>query len=468
MITMNRPGILFSIIRLLAGLPSRESASALLAVVLLALIPISFTACTSYGPHSIDLMPAPDIYDQSGLNPFSDRNPISKEATIDILFATDREPATEDNEEKFYRNERGYLLRLGVGNVQLGAKNITWDELKRVSLLKKRTDKFPLQVNKIHDLGILDTSFSVFDPPEMLAEQSITPANQFAGLINEKLARSQRKDVYVYVHGFKVNFENPLLVASELWHYLGYRGAFIAFAWPSTPSVWAYASDLETASLSSRNLRLLLEFVAKETDAENIHILGYSAGSRLVVQALGDLALMHFNTTKKTINEKLKIKHVILVGSDVDRDIFGNAFLDGLLKVPQNLSIYVSEIDEALGMSFWFFARPRLGQLVPEKPLDETAVDLLRKLDDLDFINVTKAEGAGTGNGHAYFRKSPWASSDILTTLLLDLKPSQRGLVRTEDVPIWTFPFDYISRLRSALQVMKKSGNEDRALVDPN
>ena len=53
------------------------------------------------------------------------------------------------------------------------------------------------------------------------------------------------------------------------------------------------------------------------------------------------------------------------------------------------------------------------------------------------------------GNGHGYFRQSPWASSDILATLAYDLQPADRGLVRATDSPIWTFPTDYIERLRT-------------------
>jgi hypothetical protein len=46
----------------------------------------------------------------------------------------------------------------------------------------------------------------------------------------------------------------------------------------------------------------------------------------------------------------------------------------------------------------------------------------------IDQPPVTDAEGARTGNDHRYFRKSPWASSDILMMLMYGLTPEQRGL----------------------------------------
>ncbi|MEJ2604719.1 MAG: hypothetical protein P8172_15805, partial [Gammaproteobacteria bacterium] len=65
------------------------------------------------------------------------------------------------------------------------------------------------------------------------------------------------------------------------------------------------------------------------------------------------------------------------------------------------------------------------------------------------------AEGSTTGNGHAYFRASPWVSSDILMTLLYDLPPQERGLVRSPSMPMWIFPEDYPRRMREALASSK-------------
>jgi hypothetical protein len=63
----------------------------------------------------------------------------------------------------------------------------------------------------------------------------------------------------------------------------------------------------------------------------------------------------------------------------------------------------------------------------------------------------TDTPGADSGNGHAYFRKSPWTSSDILVMLTFDLKPQERGLEQAGGQPIWTFSPNYIQTLRTAL-----------------
>jgi esterase/lipase superfamily enzyme len=417
----------------------------LIALILL----LGLAACASKKLYEINLMPAPDIYEEGVINPFTDTDPMENIPYSGILYATDR--AVAHGEDHFYLNERGQVLRLGVGEIELGIEGITWEEAKRISLLKNRTKKYPLRVTTVREFGILVDSFTVFTDPELKESSTRQTAKQYAAAINKKLATSQRKDIYIYVHGFKVVFENPLLVTAELWHFLGYDGTFIAYAWPATPSSLAYASDAETAAVSSRNLRIFLEYLARETEAERIHIIGYSAGTRVVLTALNQIALLYHDHSKTIIQEKLRIGHVILVGSDFDRRLFGAFVNEGLLKVPKTLTVYLSATDKALGISKWLFRRERLGQMWNDRTLPPVVDEYLRRTEALILIDVTDAESAAAGNGHAYFRKSPWASSDILMTLMYDLGPDERGLVYAPDLPIWTFPSDYIQRLRTAL-----------------
>ncbi|MEE8055621.1 MAG: hypothetical protein V3T38_06200, partial [Gammaproteobacteria bacterium] len=90
---------------------------------------------------------------------------------------------------------------------------------------------------------------------------------------------------------------------------------------------------------------------------------------------------------------------------------------------------------------------------------------------DISVIDVASAEGSTHGNGHAYFRKSPWASSDILMTLAYDLPPAECGLVRKTGASVWTFPPDYIEHLRAALmkanpEVAKSMSEQGTVLED--
>ncbi len=406
------------------------------------------SACASKPVNEIMLMPAPDVFDQGNWDPFTDRDPIQDIPYGGMLYATDREPAPEEGHH--YRNSRGHVLRLGVAQVNVGKEGMTWEEARRISLLKERPEEYPLKVTAVRELGILDRSINPLTESLADRDQGRATDEQFAAKVNAKLAISKQKDIFIYVHGYKVVFENPLLVASELWHFLGYEGAFIAFAWPSTPSTLAYFSDLETAVLSAGNLRTLIQFLAEQTDARRIHLIGYSAGTRVVAQALGQLALMQTGPDRKDTARELRLGHVILTGSDLDQHLFGAYLVDGILDVVDGLTVYASAKDSALGVSRWVFGRDRLGQIVTGE-LSADAVNYLRQNKNLVIVNATDTPGADMGNGHAYFRQSPWTSSDILATLAFNFKPAQRGLEQVGGNPIWTFSRDYIARLRDAV-----------------
>jgi esterase/lipase superfamily enzyme len=412
------------------------------------MIAITVGACASQPKDQIMLMPAPDVYDQGDWDPFTDRNPIEDIPYGGILYATDREPNRDEG--KYYLDDRGHVLRLGVARITAGKEDMSWEEARRISLLKKRPEDYPLKVSDVREIEILESSINAFTDSQVVQEQRQQPGGRFVADINAKLAISQKKDVFLYVHGYKVVFENPLLVASELWHFLGYEGVFIAFAWPSTPKTTAYFSDLETAALSAGSLRLLIQTLAEKTDAKRIHIIGYSAGTRVVAQALTQLALIYANPQCKGSPEKLRIGHVILTGSDIDLHLFGSYLVDGMLDVVGDITVYASAKDKALGMSQWVFGRERLGQYM-DAVLPQAAENYLLQNSDLVIVNATDAPGTDAGNGHAYFRQSPYTSSDILATLMFDLKPEQRGLERKNGGPIWTFAEDYIDRLRDAL-----------------
>lgn len=423
------------------------------AALLLLSAALALGGCAGTGDYQIDMMPSPEVYEEGSVDPFIGAVPIDELPYEGMLYATDRKPAADGASQHYYLNERGNVLRLGIAEVELARDDVTWKDLRQISILKSSGKDYPIRISNVSEFGVLDRTATELMPPEIFLEASPPASEVFAEKVNAKLARSRSKDVYIYVHGYRAIFENPTLVATELWHYLGYRGVFIAYAWPSTPSRWAYLRDIDTAAGYARHLRIFLEYLAEETDAERIHLVGYSMGTRLVTRAIAQLALMHHEYAAEEIRDKLRIGHVILAGSDLDREVARKYLADGFLEVPQHLSVYMSSRDRALGMSRLLTRRKRLGQMWAEGALAQRVADYLHEREaDLSVIYVAAAEGATTGNGHAYFRDSPWVSSDILMSLAYDLAPDDRGLARFEEgSPIWTFPSDYIERLRVAL-----------------
>lgn len=334
---------------------------------------------------------------------------------------------------------------------------MTWEQARRISLLKNRTEEYPLEVIGIDEFGTLEQTVP---PADDQTERSPAPGRRFIEEVNERLTVADKKDIYIYVHGYKVSFENPILVAAELWHFLGYNGAFIAYSWPTKPSVWAYFADLDNAVNSARYLRTLVIDLAHKTDAERIHVIGYSAGTRLVSRMLADLGIYAYRMDHEEIDRAVKLGNLILIGSDVDQDVLAGYLLDGGLRVADSLTLYVSEADSALKFSRRMFrGRERAGELLDRAPLNPRAKAFMDAHPKLRIIDVTKAAGGTRGSGHSYFRSSPWVSSDLLMTLLYGLPPEERGLVKEKDFPIWGFPPDYVERLRASLERSAHAGH---------
>ena len=423
-----------------------------------ALLFFAINGCASLPIDQVNLMPAPDVFGDGLLNLLPEADPIKNIIPYKgILYATDRRPAGEDDPERYYSNDRGLILRLGVARVVLADRLYGWEYARNISMLKTRTDKLPVKIDSIEEWGLLGSSIPYWVDMDLMYPDSPPPdaTSKFVDAINAQLTLSKKKHVYIYVHGYKVVYENPILIASELWHFMGYQGAFIAYAWPSTPSAFAYIKDSDTSAGYARNLRLLVEAIAEETDVDQIHLIGYSNGTRLVTRALEQLSLIHQGRSAEEIYEKLRIHNVILVGSDLDRGVFTSYLSDGLLNVQKHMTIYMSENDKALGVSQFLTRRKRLGQMFGGEGGEMSSWGrkaLIKYADQISLINVTNAEGASTNNGHGYFRGSPWASSDILMTLYYGLKPKQRGLVDEEGLPMYTFPPDFINRLWDAIE----------------
>ena len=418
----------------------------------LALAFLLLSGCASKVWDEVNLMPAPDVYAEGGLNPLPERDPMALVPYGGILYATDRRPAAETDNEKHYVNDRGQLVRLGVARISLHEADVNWSEVRQISLSKSRPKDYPIRVTGVTEYGILEDTIPGFARREDYGEDLLDGDEEFAAAVNAQLERSQRKHVYIYVHGYKVVFENPMLVAAELWHFLGYDGVMVGYAWPSTPNTWAYFRDTDTSNGYARHLRKFLEFLAEQTIAEEIHIIAYSNGTRLAARAFEQLALMNDGRARAEILTRHRLGNLVMVGSDLDRQVFAAYLADGALDVPQHMSIYVSEKDKALGFSRWLTRRERLGQVIAEERLSTGGRRLLEeRRDHISVIDVSDAEGASTGNGHGYFRNSPWASSDILMMLMYGLKPEQRGLQLKAGMPVYEFPPDYIERLRSAI-----------------
>jgi esterase/lipase superfamily enzyme len=416
----------------------------------LLLLSLAISACAGGSRYKINLMPAPAVFEDGDINPLPKGPPPVSYDDFPMLYATDRKPSADPENRPFYLNQTGFIVRLGQARVKAAPAGTDWETIRRFSLAKNRSGDYPLEILSVNETDTLPSTYSFMtrSVPDIATPDA--QGKKFAELVNQRMAVSNHKEVYIYLHGFRVKFDIPVLVAAELWHFIGYRGAFIAYTWASTPSLFAYLSDLEAAVILARKLRLFFTYLAQETQVEKIHIVGFSAGSRLIVRALDQMALLNAGKTEEDIRRNVKIGNVIIIGGDISREEFGVALADGMLRIPERTTIYVSSADRPLVWAERLFRRERLGQMWEDGMAPQTKA-LLRTNPSLQFVDVTQAAGSTTGNGHSYFRKSPWVSSDLIMLLAYDIGAADRGLEKDENLPVWKFPPDFIKRLREVL-----------------
>mgnify|MGYP001598099904 CR=1 FL=1 len=421
-----------------------------LLIVLLALC----ASCGSNGPLVFNLMPAPAAFTDTGIRLPREDELVKGSTSHDIFYATDRRPADAKDKQQFYSSKRGNALRLGRAKIETGHDNLTWQDARKISLLKTRTEKFPIKVKGINEYGVMDESIHKYSTlSQSDIDQSAAATKRYIKEINSKLNKSKNRTINIFVHGYKVTFENPILTTAEMWHFLAYDGVFIAYSWPSTPKTLAYVSDTETALVSARHLRDLILFLSKHTNVDKINIIGYSAGSRVVTRAMGDLAILQTGKTHAENKKQLKLGTVAIIAGDVDRKLVSGYLLDGADKLMDQFLIYQSDSDKALSFSSFLTSRNRLGQTFDLNDVDDKSIQYLKDNPHVVVVDVSNAEAARAGNGHGYLRNSPWVTSDLLMALAYAPKPQNRGLaLKKAGVPLWTFPTNYTEGLSKALR----------------
>ena len=285
-------------------------------------------------------MTTPIVFEDGGVDPLADVVEAHRWNELPVFIATDRAPGLRQDDPPnwghFYSNDRGYELLLARARVRIGDPDTSWPDLVAASRAAPRSWEPPTALTHIEEFGSAGVLGEVGVRPLMRSRQALFellddveesadpgPAiRTFVGEINEQLARSARKDVYVFVHGFNTTVRGNTMLAGALWHYLGRDGAMVSFEWPSRASMFDYSIDKASARVSVLRLRLLFRIIHELTDAERIHVLAHSAGSPIVITALAQFRLIY---DRDEILAESKIGHVVLAAPDMDLMLFENA-----------------------------------------------------------------------------------------------------------------------------------------------
>lgn len=157
------------------------------------------------------------------------------------------------------------------------------------------------------------------------------------------LARSGKRRVLVFVHGFNTRFDSSVFRFAQIVHDMDAGLAPVLFSWPSRGRIVDYVYDRESANFSRSDLAYVLNAAARSPKVDEIIVLAHSMGAWLTVEALRQMALQDGRIPAK-------ISNVVLASPDLDVDVFRRQVMEMGEKRPP-ITIFVSRTDHALSLS---------------------------------------------------------------------------------------------------------------------
>jgi esterase/lipase superfamily enzyme len=410
------------------------------------------------------LMPTPVIYQEPSSLPVFEQ-PLEERGNstdVDLLFITNRGPETDPESTLPYGQTRSSSIAFGSARVEIGP-SVSWETLERESRLAQRTRDLDLSLGRVTELGRFPNEPYGVEVRRSGAYRAAADVREHYAAerrlreeLGQRVARSPRKELLLYVHGFNETFATAAYTAAELCHFLGREPVCAFFTWPASSQgdfLTSYTSTTESAQYAENHLRKMIRLLATTPGVERIQLLAHSRGSAVLMDTVNALFTEAIAAGKEP-SEALHIDNIVLFSPDLDvelafQDITADVSDPSMFSVwpsgrlPRalrgRLTIYSSPQDRALLVSrFLFRSQSRVGNIRAE----DVPEDLQRYLEPFDKLDLIVYEGERTDVfGHSYFSTNPRVSSDVIQLLRYGKKPGEPGreLERVGPV-VWRFP----------------------------
>jgi esterase/lipase superfamily enzyme len=209
------------------------------------------------------------------------------------------------------------------------------------------------------------------------------------------VAKSRRKEAFVFVHGFNVTFEAAVYRTAQMAYDLGFDGAPILYSWPSLGTPTGYPVDANNSEWTIDHLHWFLEDVAAKSGAQFVHVIAHSRGNWPLMNSLNAIA------TEPHGGSRARFSQIILTAPDVDADTF-KVLVRRFNTVGERTTLYASANDEALALSKQYQGYQRAGDVRPQ----------ILTTGGVDSIDVSALQ---TGFlGHSYYGDNTSVISDMV------------------------------------------------------
>jgi esterase/lipase superfamily enzyme len=222
-----------------------------------------------------------------------------------------------------------------------------------------------------------------------------------------QIARTTRKEAFVFVHGYNVTFKDAARRTAQLAYDLELNAVPLLYSWPSQGRLLAYPIDETNVEWTTAHLKQTLHVLMESCGIQILHLIGHSMGNRALANAV------RLMTADRLQGSPVTSGHMILTAPDIDRDTF-KQFGTELGQAAKRVTIYASSNDSALHLSRKFHGYARAGDTVPE-------VLLVNGVDTIDASPVNTSLV-----GHSYFAEDRSVLSDLFHLLRYGTAPEER------------------------------------------
>jgi esterase/lipase superfamily enzyme len=235
------------------------------------------------------------------------------------------------------------------------------------------------------------------------------PVEDSLPALRARVAASESQSALVFVHGFNVPFAAAARRTAQMKYDLDFDGAVLLYSWPA-PQNYLECQDNEIWT-RAHLIELLKEYVQK-SGAKQIHLVAHSMGTRVLSNALVELA-------DSQGGADFRYNQIILAAPDIDADIFKQRIAPRIVDRADRISIYASSKDLALVASKKAHNNIRLGEGGP----NITVFPGMSMIEVVDASNINESL-----LGHSYYGDSPTILRDLRLLLSGQDAPS-RGLL---------------------------------------
>jgi esterase/lipase superfamily enzyme len=411
---------------------------------------------------AVYLMPTPVVMQEGEFDPFVYTPENQRSSTITIGYATNRMPIGAKL-GRFYSRDFDQDIRMGVAEVQIGAGDQSWQEIRQLSIKGFEKHESLLSLQQVSELGELKKGDSL----ETLSPELLEMFSRF----NRAIEESPTKDITIYVHGANNNFYRTTSQAAQYRHFTGRQAIVVLFSWPSAESILRYGTDIRHIMQTVPTFVRFVKLLAKHTSARKINILAYSAGATLTTKSLAVLGQDTKQLDRDAYRNSLRLGSIYFAAPDTDFDDFVEEYRS-YQDIVDNVTVTINKYDSVLGIAMRDHqskhepiletqhrrsSKSRLGKPDIEDLTEEQASWIREQTRKPNFtvLYIDPATIPDLAKGsHDYWYQNSWASTDALLDLNFHSLPEDRGLAyhdTEEKARIWYFPTDYETRVKQAL-----------------